>query len=103
MKINEPVVLLNAVTAAVTGDWVTQDYRYSSDQNSVIIGELTTGDTVTIEGRAIAKDENGVNVTVATSLKAFTTASFSDAINGPVPEIRAVKTGTNGPAKVILV
>lgn len=102
MKNNEPVVLFNAATSS-SGDWYKRDYRYSSDQNSVILGELTTGDTINVLGKAVATDSNGVAVTVMATLKSFTTVNFSDAINGPVPYIQITKTGANGAAKVILV
>lgn len=98
-------VLLNQSEAG-NGDWIRLDSRYENDASRAIQVELTTGDTVTIEGTT--KDVRGGDpATVVagltaediTTLKTYTETT-ADTLYGPWTYIRATKTGTTGNAKV---
>lgn len=93
---------------AGTGDWVRLDNRYcGGDIDRALSIYVTAGDTVTIEG--IVNDQRGLTqdqVLAAVdetkdvrTLKTYT-ASDEDVLYGSWTYIRAVKTGTNGAAKV---
>ena len=93
-------------SAAGNGAWFKLDSRYEKVSNRSIQGNVTTGDTITIQ--ATAKDVKGIDKTwlsslaasEITTLKAYT-ADFNDIINGPWAYIRVVKTGTAGTSRVL--
>lgn len=98
------VVLLDS-TAAATGSWIPLDVRYDKETKRAIQGAVTSGDTITIQG--ITKDVVGMDKSFLTTLETADittlgtyTADFNDILNGGWTYIRAVKTGTNGRAKI---
>lgn len=98
-------VLYDATTAG-TGDWVRLDSRYDVDNKRAIQVNLMTGDTIDIQGttkdvRGMSQDDviASIETDDITTIKSYT-ASEADTLYGSWTYIRAVKTGTTGPAKV---
>lgn len=93
-------------SAAGNGDWFRLDSRYEESSDRVIHVELTSNDTITIQGTTV--DVRGGNpATVTANLEAddivdITTLSADGTylLQGPWSYIRAVKTGTTANAKV---
>lgn len=102
-SIKRNVVLLDQ-SAAGAGDWIRLDTRYDSDTERAMNINLTTGDTIAIEGVTLdAKDATALAAIVESddiaTLGSFT-ENTSEILNGNWTYIRAVKTGTTGNAKV---
>lgn len=92
-------------SAAETGEWVDLDNRYSETNERAIQIDVTSGDTITIEG--ITKDVKGIDKSFLNSLDeddittlGSYTSDDNDVLYGPWTYIRVTKTGTTGPAKV---
>lgn len=94
-------------SAAGTGEWIRLDNRYCGDLDRIVHVDLTTGDTVTIQG--ITKDVRGpkpadfftsLEADDITTLATLTADSEDPILQGPWSYIRVVKTGTAGNAKV---
>lgn len=90
--------------AAGNGDWIALDVRYDESPVRTIQVELTSTDTIIIQGTT--KDVKGTDKSFLTSLATdeiatITTISADGAytLNGPWTYIRAVKTGTTARAK----
>lgn len=92
-------------TAAETGEWFALDVRYDESPSRAIQVQVTSGDTIKIQ--AITKDVKGIDKSFLDELDADDiadlktySASEADTLDGPWTYIRAIKTGTTGPAKV---
>lgn len=90
--------------AAGNGDWIALDSRYDESPSRVIQVELTSTDTIIIQG--ITKDVKGIDKSFLDTLNAndisvITTISADGSyhLQGPWTYIRAVKTGTTANAK----
>lgn len=94
-------------SAAETSDWVRLDNRYGGDIDRIINVDLTTGDTIALQG--IVKDVRGqkpadfftsLDADDISTIETFTADSTEHLLQGPWSYIRVVKTGTAGVAKV---
>lgn len=90
-------VLLNQTTAGA-GSWVPLDVDHNNTYQALISVSLESGDWVTIQGR-LEKSDSAPNFTQATVSAAGATLV---PIDGPFNQIRVVKTGTAGNARVVL-
>ena len=98
-------VILESTGAVATGEWFELDVRYEEAGTRILQVQVTTGDTITIQG--ITQDVKGIDKSFLddlvtadiTSISAITTTD-DYLLEGPWRYIRAVKTGTTGPAKV---
>lgn len=94
-------------SASGNGEWFRLDSRYDQNTQRILQIDLTTGDTITIQGTT--KDVRGGNpATVVVGLDAddiatiqtFTADNTDHVLSGPWTYIRVVKTGATGNAKV---
>jgi hypothetical protein len=92
-------------SAAVTTDWYKLDTRYDSLNDRVLQLDITTGDTIEIQGTT--QDVRGPDKSFLASLAAddistitSKTADEAVTIPGNWSYIRVVKTGATGNAKV---
>lgn len=99
------VQLFNASTAT-SGPWVPLDVRYETKPSRILTINLTTGDTVAIQGttkdiRGPGYDQITPNLTAAdiATITSVTTSGFYE-VSGPWTFIRVTKTGTAGNATV---
>jgi len=94
-------------SAAGSGNWFRLDTRYDQEQARTLQVDLTSGDTVVLEGTT--KDVRGstpalvtasIEADDITAIGTFTTDGTGDLLAGPWTYIRVTKTGTTGNAKV---
>jgi len=90
-------VLLDA-SAAGAGAWHDLDVKYNNTYQALYSVSLESGDWVTIQGR-LEKSDRAPNFTQAIVSAAGATLV---PIDGPFAQIRVVKTGTAGNARVVL-
>lgn len=88
-----PVTMIEAGAVSTTGAWKHCDYRFAADQQRLIAGTLTAGDSVIIEGTL-----DNINATVSTviPLQTVTSVNFAYTVEGPFFALRVRKTGTAG-------
>ena len=92
--------------AAGNGTWYMLDYRYEQDQTRSIQINMNASDTIEIQGTTLeANDATALDAIIdtadITTLQTYTgNTDENDVLSGPWTFIRAVKTGTNGVAKV---
>lgn len=96
-------VLLDS-TSATTGDWIRLDSRYEDSPERSIQISMNSNDTITIQGTTVdirgqEDPTDNIKSEDIVDLSSFS-AKTSTVLNGNWTYIRAVKTGTSGPAKV---
>lgn len=106
VAIKRHCVLYDSASAG-TGEWFRLDNRYDLDTNRIIQVDLTTDDTVTLQGTTVdvrggdpATVVAGLTAKDISTIKEYTADANGDVLTGPWTYIRVVKTGTNGNAKV---
>ncbi len=103
MAIRRHKVIFDASTAS-TSAWVRLDSRYEVDATRSIQVNVTSGDSIDIEGTSLdIRGEGDPTVGIAAadvSVLATYTEDSTDVLSGNWTYIRAVKTGTTGPGKV---
>lgn len=87
--------LMDDQTAAGAGNWVRLDNSFNNVYNALITVSLENGDWVQLQGR-LEPSDRAMNVSIA-----VVSATGYVASDGPFFEIRAVKTGTAGKARVV--
>ena len=87
--------LLDA-SGAGAGNWITLDTKYINTYSAVYTVSLEAGDWVTIQGR-IGESDRDFNCQIA-----IVSATGFGTFTAPFEQIRVVKTGTAGNARVAL-
>lgn len=85
-------------TSAGAGNWVPLDVEFNNVYQALISVSLESGDWVTIQGR-LERSDRAPNFTQAIVSAAGATLV---PIDGPFNQVRVVKTGTAGNARVVL-
>lgn len=108
MAIYQPVPLYIDVSAAQT---TTPWYRMlavATNHDRAIHGTVTSGDSVVIQftNERLVPEKNIMSTEVSTNNYAFsdaqTSAPFSTSYKGSFIWVRAVKTGSNGAARIVV-
>jgi hypothetical protein len=98
------VVLLNTDSAG-NGDWIQLEPQNASVYRTIQVN-MNASDTITIQGTTLEADDatalaGVIGASDITTIETYTgNTDENDALIGTFTFIRAVKTGTNGVAKV---
>lgn len=90
--------VLYEASAAGAGDWVKLDGKFEEIAHRALQGTVASGDTIGIEATTVEKVEDITPVDIV-ELEEFDD-DFAKVLVGNWTYVRAVKTGTNGVAKV---